>query len=87
MSVMIGKDGKSYSLTGLGYSLAYLPAVSITDVVYKIYGVPVFRTGGRAIGRAKSQENTAHSTHIRSPRAHILYISVVLGFRLFAFYT
>lgn len=39
MSVIIGKDGKPYSLTGLGYSLAYLPAVAITDVVYKMYGV------------------------------------------------
>lgn len=39
MSMVTGKDGKSYSLTGLGFSLAYLPAVAITDLVYKIYGV------------------------------------------------
>ena len=39
MSVVTGKDGKTYSLTGLGFSLAYLPAVAITDIVYKIYGI------------------------------------------------
>lgn len=39
MSVITGEDGNTYSLTGLGYSLAYLPAVAITDLVYKIYGV------------------------------------------------
>ncbi len=39
MSTIIGKDGKTYSLTGLGFSLAYLPAVAITDLVYKIYHV------------------------------------------------
>lgn len=39
MSIVIGKDGNSYSLTGLGYSLAYLPAVAVTDIVYKFYGV------------------------------------------------
>ena len=39
MSVVTGKDGNTYSLTGLGYSLAYLPAVAITDMVYKFYGV------------------------------------------------
>jgi len=39
MSVVIGKDGNTYSLTGLGYSYAYLPAVAITDMVYKFYGV------------------------------------------------
>ena len=39
MSVVTGKDGNIYSLTSLGYSLAYLPAVAITDMVYKIYGV------------------------------------------------
>lgn len=39
MSVVVGKDGNTYSLTGLGYSLAYLPAVAITDVVYKLYNV------------------------------------------------
>jgi hypothetical protein len=35
----IGKDGKSYSPTGLGFSLALLPAVAITDVVYRIYNL------------------------------------------------
>lgn len=39
MSMVTGKDGKSYSLTGLGFSLAYLPAVAITDIVYKIYDI------------------------------------------------
>src|SRR3989338_8363095 len=39
MSTIVGKDGDTYSLTGLGYSLAYLPAVAITDVVYRIYGI------------------------------------------------
>lgn len=39
MSTTVGKDGKTYSLTGLGYSLAYLPAVAITDTVYKFYHV------------------------------------------------
>jgi hypothetical protein len=39
MSTYIGKDGKTYSPTGLGFSLAYLPAVAITDMVYKYYNV------------------------------------------------
>ncbi|MDP3733138.1 MAG: hypothetical protein Q8Q91_01220, partial [Candidatus Daviesbacteria bacterium] len=39
MSVIEGKDGKIYSLTSLGFSLAYLPAVAITDMVYKFYGI------------------------------------------------
>src|SRR5688572_3216603 len=39
MSTIVGKNGKVYSLTGLGFSLAYLPAVAITDIVYKIYNV------------------------------------------------
>lgn len=39
MSVIEGKDGKTYSLTSLGFSLAYLPAVAITDMVYKFYGI------------------------------------------------
>lgn len=38
MSVVTGKDGKAYSLTGLGYSIAYLPAVALTDFFYKFYG-------------------------------------------------
>ncbi len=39
MSVILGKDNKTYSLTGLGFSIAYLPAVAITDLIYKVYGV------------------------------------------------
>lgn len=39
MATFIGKDGNSYSSTGLGYSLALVPAVAITDVFYKIYQV------------------------------------------------
>lgn len=39
MSTDVGKDGNTYSLTGLGYSLAMLPAVALTDAVYKIYDV------------------------------------------------
>lgn len=39
MSLYTGKNGKTYSPTGLGYSLALLPAVAITDVVYKIYHI------------------------------------------------
>lgn len=39
MNVLVGKDGNTYGLTGLGYSLAMLPAVALTDVVYKIYDV------------------------------------------------
>lgn len=40
MSTYIGKDGKTYSPTGLGFSLAFLPAVVITDIVYKFYNIP-----------------------------------------------
>jgi len=39
MSTVKGKDGDSYAYTGLGYSLAMVPAVAITDLVYKIYRV------------------------------------------------
>lgn len=39
MSAFKGKNGKYYTSTGLGYSLALLPAVAITDVVYRIFGV------------------------------------------------
>ena len=39
MSTILAKNGKTYSLTGLGFSIAYLPAVAITDFVYKIYGI------------------------------------------------
>ncbi len=44
MNVNIGKDGDTYSTTGLGFSLAFLPAVALTDMVYKIYSItPVER--------------------------------------------
>ena len=39
MTTYTGKDGKSYSLTGLGYSLALVPAVAVTDLVYRYYNV------------------------------------------------
>jgi hypothetical protein len=39
MSTHVGKDGKTYSATGLGYSLAFLPAVALTDFVYKAYNL------------------------------------------------
>lgn len=39
MSTYVGKDGKTYTSTGLGYSLAMLPAVAITDLVYQHYQV------------------------------------------------
>jgi hypothetical protein len=39
MSVYKGRDGKTYSLTGLGYSLAFLPSVALTDIVYNIYDI------------------------------------------------
>lgn len=39
MSTYIGKDGNTYSPTGLGYSLVFLPAVALTDLAYKFYGV------------------------------------------------
>lgn len=38
MTSILDKSGKRYSTTGLGYSIAYLPAVFVTDIVYKIYG-------------------------------------------------
>lgn len=37
LSTHTGKDGKTYSSTGLGYSLAMLPAVFLTDLVYHYY--------------------------------------------------
>lgn len=40
MSTQVGKDGKTYSQTGIGYSLAMIPAVALSDLVYKIYKVP-----------------------------------------------
>jgi len=39
MSTHVGKDGKTYSATGLGFSLAMVPAVAITDLVYRVYNV------------------------------------------------
>ena len=39
MSTYVGKNGKTYSTTNLGYSLAMVPAVAITDIFYKIYNV------------------------------------------------
>lgn len=37
MNVGIGRDGNTYGATGLGFSLAFLPAVFVTDMVYKVY--------------------------------------------------
>lgn len=44
MSTTIGKDGDSYAYTGLGFSVAMVPAVAITDLVYRIYNIspPVY---------------------------------------------
>lgn len=39
MTTYIGQDGKTYAHTGLGFSLALVPAVAVTDLVYKIYNV------------------------------------------------
>lgn len=39
LNVQTGKDGKTYSQTGIGYSIAMLPAVILTDLAYKIYSV------------------------------------------------
>lgn len=39
LNVYKGRDGKTYTRTGLGFSLLLLPAVTITDLVYKFYGV------------------------------------------------
>lgn len=39
MSTYVGKDGKTYGTTGLGYSLALVPAVAITDIFYKLYNI------------------------------------------------
>ena len=36
---VVNKNGESYSTTGLGYSLALVPEVALTDIVYKIYHV------------------------------------------------
>jgi hypothetical protein len=37
LSSFVAENGKTYSMTGLGFSLAFLPAVFITDLVYRIY--------------------------------------------------
>lgn len=34
-----GKNGKTYATTGLGYSLALVPAVAVADLFYKYYGI------------------------------------------------
>lgn len=39
LNVGIGKDGNTYGATGLGYSLTLVPAVALTDIVYRIYNV------------------------------------------------
>ena len=40
MAVKQGRDGKIFSITGLGYSLAYLPAVAFEDLFNRLAGVP-----------------------------------------------
>ncbi len=44
LSTEVSANGKAYSPTGLGFSLAMVPAVAITDIFYKIYHVlpPVY---------------------------------------------
>lgn len=37
MNEYTGKNGKPYTLTGLGYSIALLPSVALTDLSYKYY--------------------------------------------------
>lgn len=39
MATHLGKDGRTYSNVGLGFSLAMIPAVAVTDLVYKVYNV------------------------------------------------
>lgn len=39
MTTYVGKDGKTYSFTGLGFSLAMVPAAALTDFVYRQYNV------------------------------------------------
>ncbi len=41
MGTYLGQDGKTYSPTGLGYTFALLPAVFVTNLVYKLYQTPV----------------------------------------------
>lgn len=39
LSSFVAANGKTYSMTGLGYSIAFLPAVFLTDMVYRYYGI------------------------------------------------
>ncbi len=39
LGTYVGKNGKTYSRTGIGYSVALLPAVALTDLVYKVYNI------------------------------------------------
>lgn len=39
MSTYVGRNGKTYSLTGLGFSLAMVPSVALADFFYKLYGL------------------------------------------------
>jgi len=39
MNVNIGRDGKDFAPTGLGFSLAYLPAVVIEDIINRTAGL------------------------------------------------
>lgn len=39
LSTYVGKDGKTYATTGLGFSLAFIPSVAITDLIYKHFAV------------------------------------------------
>jgi len=43
MSTFVGKNGKTYSPTGLGYSLALVPSVFFTDLIYKLYSIPALQ--------------------------------------------
>lgn len=40
MSTQVGNNGKTYSHTGIGYSLSFIPAVALSDLLYKLYNVP-----------------------------------------------
>ena len=39
MSTFVGRNGKTYTLTGLGFSLAMVPSVALADIFYKIYNL------------------------------------------------
>ncbi len=39
MPIKMGKGGQYYGYTGLGFSLALVPAVALTDIVYRIYNI------------------------------------------------